>query len=154
MLKAEIIGNLGDDAKVMQGNFKPFTSMNVAHQRKFTKQDGTPVAETIWVNVVINWDSSKLLPYLKKGAKVFCRGAVRLRTFTGHDGMTHAGIDIMADDVELCGSPRIQEQQQPQPQPQPQPQQFQPQPQPQPQAQKLPWEEQPMQRYNYDEPPF
>lgn len=141
MLKAEIIGNLGDDAKVMQGNFKPFTSMNVAHQRKFTKQDGTPVAETIWVNVVINWDSSKLLPYLKKGTKVFCRGAVRLRTFTGHDGMTHAGIDIMADDVELCGSPRIQEQ-------------PQPQPQPQPQAQKLPWEEQPMQRYNYDEPPF
>lgn len=106
MLKAEIIGNLGADAKVMEGNQAQFVSLSVAHQRKYIRQ-GQPIEETIWVSVAINWNCEKLLPYLKTGTKVFVRGAVRLRTFTGHDGMTHAGMDILADDLELCGSPRI-----------------------------------------------
>lgn len=104
MLKTSVIGNLGADAHVVTGNFQDFVSMNVAHTRKFKKADGTPYEETIWVNVVINWDCSKLMPYLLKGSKVYVSGNTRLRTFTAKGGAIAAGIDIIADTVELCGS--------------------------------------------------
>lgn len=104
MLKTSVIGNLGADAHVVTGNFKDFVSMNVAHTRKFHKADGTPYEETIWVNVVINWDCSKLLPYLLKGSKVYVSGNTRLRTYSTIKGAVAAGIDIIADTVELCGS--------------------------------------------------
>lgn len=104
MLKSEVIGNLGADAHVVTGNFQNFVSMNVAHTRKFRKADGTQYEETIWVNVVVNWDCSKLMPFLLKGTKVFVSGNTRLRTFTAKGGVVAAGIDIIADTIELCGS--------------------------------------------------
>lgn len=110
MLKAEIIGNLGADAKVVRGNTADFVSLSVAHSRVFKKNDGTEVAETYWVNVTINWNASNLLPYLKKGTKVFVRGNVRLRAFTDKNHELRAGMDINADEIELCGSAQQQQQ--------------------------------------------
>lgn len=104
MLKAFIIGNLGADAKVNRGNFNDFVSLSVAHTRKFTKADGTPINETYWVNVVVNWDCTKLLQYLVKGTKVFCEGTLRTRMFKTKGGEWCAGLDIIADTIELCGS--------------------------------------------------
>lgn len=110
MLKAEIIGNLGADAKVVRGNSTNFVSLSVAHSRVFRKVDGTEVSETYWVNVTINWNASNLLPYLKKGTKVFVRGNVRLRAFVDKEHNMRAGMDINADEIELCGSAQQQEQ--------------------------------------------
>lgn len=104
MLRVSIIGNLGADVKVVSGDFRKFYSLSVAHTRKFVNKQNIQVEETYWVNVVINWDASKLAPYLLKGTKVFASGNVRLRTFKGNDGNYHAGLDIIADTVELCGS--------------------------------------------------
>lgn len=104
MLRVSIIGNLGADVKVVSGDFRKFYSLSVAHTRKFFNKQKIQVEETYWVNVIINWDASKLAPYLLKGTKVFASGNVRLRTFKGNDGDYHAGLDIIADTVELCGS--------------------------------------------------
>ena len=104
MLRVSIIGNLGADVKVVSGDFRKFYSLSVAHTRKYNNKQGIQVEETYWVNVVINWDASKLAPYLLKGTKVFASGNVRLRTFQDNDGNWHAGLDIIADTVELCGS--------------------------------------------------
>lgn len=104
MLQAQIIGNLGADAHYVTGNFEKFVSMNVAHTRKYKKLDGTSYEETVWVNVVVNWDCSKLLPYLLKGTKIYAIGNVKLRTFTTKDGKQAAGMDIIADRLELCSS--------------------------------------------------
>lgn len=108
MLKAEIIGNLGADAKVVRGNSTDFVSLYVAHSRVFRKVDGTDVSETYWVNVTINWNASNLLPYLKKGTKVFVRGNVHLRAFVDKEHNMRAGMDINADEIELCGSAQLQ----------------------------------------------
>ena len=106
MLRVSIIGNLGADVKVVSGDFRKFYSLSVAHSRKFVNKQNIQVEQTYWVNVVINWDASKLAPFLLKGTKVFASGNVRLRTFKGNDGNYHAGLDIIADTVELCGSAR------------------------------------------------
>lgn len=104
MLRCSVIGNLGADAVVKRGDFKDFVSLNVAHTRRF-RVDGKINEETLWVNVTINWDCSNLLQYLMKGAKIYASGILRLRTFKGNDGNYHAGATIIADSVELCGSP-------------------------------------------------
>ena len=106
MLRTSIIGNLGSDVKVNTGDFRTFYSLSVAHTRKYVNKNNVQVQETYWVNVVINWDASKLVPYLLKGTKVYASGNVRLRTFKSNDGQYHAGLDIIADTVELCGSAR------------------------------------------------
>lgn len=104
MLKTQIIGNLGADAHVVTSNSGRFVSMNVAHTRKYRKADGTPCEETLWVNVVINWDASKIMPYLLKGTKIYAQGNTRLRVFKDKQGSYCAGMDIVADTIELCGS--------------------------------------------------
>ena len=104
MLKTQIIGNLGADAHVVTSNSGRFVSMNVAHTRKYRKADGTPCEETLWVNVVINWDASKIMPYLLKGAKIYAQGNTRLRVFKDRQGIYCAGMDLVADTIELCGS--------------------------------------------------
>lgn len=103
MLKAQLIGNLGADAVVNKTDNGSFVSLNVAHTRRFSVL-GQKYEETIWVSVTINWNCEKILPYLLKGTKVFVSGPVRLRVFTGHDGKPHAGMTIICDDIELCGS--------------------------------------------------
>lgn len=104
MLKTQIIGNLGADAHVVTSNSGRFVSMNVAHTRKYRKADGTPCEETLWVNVVINWDASKIMPYLLKGTKIYAQGNTRLRVFKDKQDKYCAGMDIVADTIELCGS--------------------------------------------------
>lgn len=107
MLRAELIGNLGDDAHLVEGDFKAFTAMSVANSSKYKKNDGTVVESTMWVNVTINWDCSKLRPYLLKGTKVYVSGKMKCRYFTRQNGDPSVGVDIIADSIELCGTKAI-----------------------------------------------
>ena len=104
MLRLEIIGNLGANAEKKVVNGSTFVAMNIAHTEKFTdRQTGEVTETTTWVSTTINWNCDAILPYLKKGAKVFVRGFCRLKTYTGHDGQKHAGINLSALEIELCG---------------------------------------------------
>lgn len=104
MLRLEIIGNLGADAEKKVVNGSTFVAMNVAHTEKFTDRTTGEVTEsTTWVSTTINWNCDAIFPYLRKGAKVFIRGFCRLKVYTGHDGQKHAGINLSALEVELCG---------------------------------------------------
>lgn len=107
MLKTSIIGNLGADAVKRTGEHSPFYSLSVAHTKKYVDKDGVINENTIWCNVIINWDASKLMPYLLKGTKIYASGQTRLRCFKGNEGNYHASIDIIADTIELCGSPKV-----------------------------------------------
>lgn len=108
MLRAELIGNLGDDAHVVEGDFKAFTAMSVANSSKYKKNDGTVIESTTWVNVTINWDCGKLRPYLLKGTKVYVSGKLKCRYFTRSNGDPAIGIDLIADSIELCGTKNVE----------------------------------------------
>lgn len=103
MLKLEIIGNLGADAEKKIVNGFSFVAMNIAHSERVTdKASGEITEATTWVSTTISWNCDAILPYLKKGTKVFVRGFARLKVYTGHDGQKHAGINLSALEVELC----------------------------------------------------
>jgi single-strand DNA-binding protein len=104
MLKGELVGNLGADAKEIQDNNRVFVSMNVASSyRRLDPQTGQPIDVTQWVSVTLPREGGNLLPYLKKGTKIFVRGNLSTRIYMGHDGLNHSGINISASEIELCG---------------------------------------------------
>lgn len=99
-----VIGNLGADAEVVSSNGKQFISLSIADSRKFTKQDGTEVNETNWVDAIIPNADHPVLPYLKQGVKVCVVGQSTLRVYSSKkDRMMKAGQTIHVQSIELCG---------------------------------------------------
>lgn len=107
MLKLEIIGNIGADAELKNINGETFCSFRCAHTSRYTdRQSGEVIENTQWISVTINRDVKNLLPFLKKGTKVWCYGDCSTRLYVGHDGQKHAGLNLRAQSVELCGGSR------------------------------------------------
>ena len=105
MLKCEIIGNLGADAEARTVNGQSFVSFRVAHSVTSTDtQTGAVTESTTWVSCTLNGDGGRLLPYLRKGTKVYLRGSVMLRLYEGNDGKKHAGLNLYVAELELLNS--------------------------------------------------
>lgn len=104
MFKVEAIGNLGADAEVRDANGSKFISFRIAHSERWEQSDGTNKERTQWIDVVMSNAESKVLPYLKQGVKVFVRGHASLRVYSSpKERMMLAGVQVNAQDVELCG---------------------------------------------------
>lgn len=103
MLKLEIIGNIGSDAEVKEFGGKKYVSFSVACTEYSKDQKGNKTEYTTWVSILWYGDGGGLLPYLKKGAKVFVRGNLKAKTYTDKQGAAQASININASEVQLCG---------------------------------------------------
>lgn len=104
MLKAEIIGNLGADAQIKTDGGRQYVQFSVADTFKFKRQDGTVVENTNWVSCFMRQVDAGVVPYLKKGAKVFVRGNLELRLFSSEkDRCMKAGATINVQTIELVG---------------------------------------------------
>lgn len=101
MLKAEIIGTIGADAEVREFSGKKYVSLSVACNDYAKDQQGNRTETTTWVSVL--WYGGGLLPYLKKGTKVFIRGNLKAKAYTDKQGAAQASININAFEVQLCG---------------------------------------------------
>ena len=103
MPKAEIIGTIGADAEVKDFSGKKYVSLSVACNDYAKDQQGKRTETTTWVSVLWYGDGGGLLPYLKKGAKVFIRGNLKAKAYTDKQGAAKASININAFEVQLCG---------------------------------------------------
>lgn len=104
MLKLSIIGNLGADAEVRKDQGREFVSLSIAHTERRRGADGTEREVTTWVSATINGDGGNLLPYLKRGAKVFAYGDCDVRTFHSEkDRCLKAGLKLFIRNIELVG---------------------------------------------------
>lgn len=129
MLRLEAIGNLGADAKKKVIESREYVSFDVAVSRR----DKAGQEHTTWVSVLSR--NEAILPYLKKGTKVFVRGYLSVSTYKTSTGISLPSISVSASEIELLSSPRMEQQARPQPQvsssqPTPRPP-FQPKTQPQ-----------------------
>lgn len=103
MLKLQVIGNLGADAQLKVSNGNEFVTFRVAHTEKFEKNGGK-VTNTTWVDVIWSGNGGQLLPYLKKGVKVFVDGYPSFRIYdSAQNHCKMVGISISARSIELCG---------------------------------------------------
>lgn len=104
MLTAEIIGNIGNDAEIKEFNGKKYISFSVAHTDRYRSNTGATQETTTWVSVLKYGDGGNLIQYLKKGNKVFVRGALSVKTYQDKNGHTQIAVNVNANELSLCGS--------------------------------------------------
>lgn len=99
--KVEIRGIVGSVYVKDFGNTK-VANFSVATSHAYKSQDGSPVLETTWHNVVA-WEGGQIqnLDQLKKGSSVHICGRLRNRKYTASDGTERAVCDIIAGTLEL-----------------------------------------------------
>ena len=135
MLTIALIGNITRDAVVKDFNGNQYAAFTVAVNRR-----GSENAD--FIDVLKYGDNANLMPYLRKGTKVYVGGKLSVSAYIGkNDGQAHANTTVWCNDLELVGGSQNQQgaQQQFQAPAQPQyqqtmQQQYAPQPQFQQQA--------------------
>lgn len=115
MIKVEIIGNLGADAELKDYNGSKFVSFRVAHTDKYTdRKSGEIVSTTTWASCILNGENRNLMPYLKKGAKVFVRGNLSFHIYSSSFTKSYeVSMNVNVWELELCGGRQEQPQAQP-----------------------------------------
>lgn len=103
MLKAELIGNLGNDAEIKDFGGKKYVALSVATTEYAKDDQGNRADVTTWVNVLWYGEGGGLFAYLKKGAKVFVRGNLRAKIYADKQGVQQVSINVNASEVQLCG---------------------------------------------------
>ena len=104
MFKVEIIGNLGQDAKVIENSSGKSVTFSVAHSHKWTDSQNVEHQETEWFSCFLRGDGGGLLQYLKTGQQVFVRGDGRLQMWEDRNHYQRPGCDIRVSEIQLCGS--------------------------------------------------
>ena len=107
MIKLQVIGNIGQDARVNDVNGNRSINFSVAYNRKFTDKDGVIVEKTTWVNCTY-WRTAKqsveVAKFLTAGTKVFCEGQPDVSTYQDRDGHTRATLNMNIISLELISS--------------------------------------------------
>lgn len=105
MLKLQVIGNLGADAERGSSQGQDYIKFRVAHTDRYTRQDGTQVDNTSWVNCIWSGDHARLLPYLRQGVKVYVDGDASPRVYSSaKERCMKAGLDLRVRQLELVGA--------------------------------------------------
>jgi len=106
MLKASVIGNLGNDPEMKySANGAPFLRFNVASNYRTRTPEGQWEDRTEWVRcTVFGARAESLAQYLKKGMRIFVDGRLEARPWTSQQGEVRAGLEMVASDVEFMSS--------------------------------------------------
>jgi single-strand DNA-binding protein len=106
MLKASVIGNLGNDPEMKySANGAPFLRFNVASNFRARTPEGQWEDKTEWVRcTVFGQRAESLSQYLRKGMRVFVDGRLEARPWTDQQGGVRAGLELVASDVEFMSS--------------------------------------------------
>jgi single-strand DNA-binding protein len=109
--KIIVVGYLGRDPEMRYtADGTPVTNFSVATSRRWNRQDGTQVDETVWFRVSA-WRrlAETCNQYLQKGRLVLVEGRLQAdengnpRTFTRNDGSPGASFEITALTVKFLG---------------------------------------------------
>ena len=106
MLKAMLIGNLGNDPEMRySANGAPFLRFNVASNFRTRTPEGEWQDKTEWVRVTVTGQRAESLSqYLRKGSRVYVDGRLEARPWTDQQGQVRAGLEVMANEVQFMSS--------------------------------------------------
>ena len=107
----EIIGNMGDEARINEANGKPMAAVSIATTDSYKdKEDQWQDKETLWHNVLVfNPKFIEVVKNLKKGTRLKVTGELSYREFktVTEDGqeVTKKECSIIAKNVEQAPLP-------------------------------------------------
>ena len=104
MLKASVIGNLGNDPEMRHAaTGSAVLRFNVAANFRAKNDQNEWTDKTEWVRVtVFGQRAESLANLLKKGTRVYVDGRLEARPWTDQQGNVRAGLELVANDVEFA----------------------------------------------------
>lgn len=104
--KAQIIGNLGSDPKIVtinNGQTKVASFSVATTERGYTTHTGVTIPEkTEWHNVVCFGKIADVCEkYLQKGSKVFVEGKMKTRKYEDKSGISRVVMEIVVENLEM-----------------------------------------------------
>jgi len=114
MLKASVIGNLGNDPELRySASGAPSLRVNVASNFRARTPEGEWEDRTEWVRVIVfGQRAESLAQQLKKGMRVFVDGRLEARPWTDRENRVRAGLELIANDVEFMSSRQADDEEQ------------------------------------------
>ncbi len=102
MLKVLLIGNIGQDATIVENNGNPFCKFSIAVNDNYKDEKGNVVEKTQWVNCVMGNAKHGVIPFLKKGTKVYVDGKLSAKLWKNDNGVVQLDLKCNVNTVELC----------------------------------------------------
>lgn len=103
MLRAQIIGNIGNDPDLRYSANGTLTlSFNVASNGRVRAPSGEWQDRAEWVRVtVLGHRAEALAEHLRRGQRIFADGRLQARPWTDRDNNVRAGLSLLANIVEF-----------------------------------------------------
>ena len=101
MVKLDIIGHIGQDAKSEIFNGHTVIKFSIAHTEKRRDQQGNDNYHTIWVNCSYWTNKTGLIQYLKKGQQIFATGIPDVNSYTDKTGKAKANLTLRISSIEI-----------------------------------------------------
>jgi single-strand DNA-binding protein len=110
--KAIVVGNLGRDPEVRYTpSGVPVASFSVATSDEWKDKDtGAKQERTEWHRIVAWRGLAEVCgKYLRKGSQVYIEGRIQTRSWEDRDGVQRYTTEIIAQNMQMLGSPMKQE---------------------------------------------
>lgn len=104
MIKVQLIGNIGQDATIVPNNGNPFCKFSVAVNDDYKDIEGNKVEKSTWVNCILNNAKHGVIPFLKKGVKVYVDGKLRAELWKNKDSIIQLQLNCQVNTIELCSA--------------------------------------------------
>ena len=111
MLQLSAIGRIGKDAETKDFNGKLVANFSIGVDVGFGEKKSTQ-----WINCSI-WNREKLVPFLKKGIKVYIQGEPSIRSYMDKIGKPCSNFDLNVNVIELLDSKNEKPEFKPEPKP-------------------------------------
>jgi len=105
MIKMQMIGHLGNNARTSATESGSCANFSVAHTEKKKDANGHVKEYTTWVDCVL-WDRDNLHQYLLKGTQVYLEGFPTAKTFENRENKTVPKLRLTVFNIQLLGRPR------------------------------------------------
>jgi single-strand DNA-binding protein len=104
--KVILVGNLGGDPELRYtAGGTAVAKFSLATSRKFTGKDGQKQEKTEWHRVTVWGKLAEICgQYLSKGKQVYIEGRIEYGSYE-KDGVKHYTTDIVAENMNMLGSP-------------------------------------------------
>lgn len=109
MQQIQLIGNLGEDCRIVDYNGSRFASFRIACTERL-RRSGDDQEITTWYTCNLNRPDAGIIPYLKKGVRVFVQG---LPSYSLYDSAVHhckmLDVRVFVNAVFLCSDRKPEE---------------------------------------------
>ena len=103
MLKAQVLGHLGNDCQVSNVNGVTIINFNCCHSEKYKNREGEIVNKSVWVNCSYFTEKTAIAAYLKKGTQIYAEGTPSVDVYKNKDGQQIPQLKLRVNMVQLLG---------------------------------------------------